>query len=332
MNINLNLKIPKSLPACIDMNYLTEAKNVINNEIVGIREVASKLDNTFNELIHVISSSKGRVVMCGMGKSGHIAKKIFATLVSTGTPSMFMHPAEAFHGDLGMIQADDIFFAISNSGETSEVTKLLPFIKNNGNTLIAMTGNKESTLGLLADYHIDIGVTKEACPLNLAPTTSTTASLVVGDAVAIALMKASGFKAENFAQYHPGGSLGRKILASVKDELIEAIFVKVDDDLVTIFKAMSNSANGIVLVGDSDKLEGVITDGDIRKVLSQIDASEIPRIIARGIMTSSPSCVQSICKCSDADLLMEKKGINSLVVKELNQVLGIYNNLNRKLK
>lgn len=314
------------------MDFLSEAKNVISNEINGIQEVAEKLDSTFEELIQTISQSKGRVVMCGMGKSGHIAKKIFATLVSTGTPSMFMHPAEAFHGDLGMIQPDDIFFSISNSGETSEVTQLLPFIKANGNILVAMTGNPESTLGQISDFHIDIGVTKEACPLNLAPTTSTTASLVLGDAIAVALMKASDFKIENFAKYHPGGALGRRLLSRVKDNLLAAHFVNECDDILAVFKEMSLSSSGIVLVGNRQKLTGVITDGDIRQALTTVEASAIPNIVASNIMSKNPKYVTSNCKCGDADVLMGKKGVNSLVVKESDIIIGIYNNLNRKSK
>lgn len=310
--------------------YISEARDVIEKEISGIKHVSQKLDDSFELLIDYISKSDGRVVMCGMGKSGHIAKKIFATLVSTGTPSMFMHPAEAFHGDLGMIQPNDIFFAISNSGETSEVTQLLPFIKANGNTLVSMTGNPASTLGQTSDFHIDIGVEKEACPLNLAPTTSTTASLVIGDAIAIALMKASNFNVESFAKYHPGGSLGRKLLSTVKDHLIPAHYVNIQDDLLSIFKAMADSSAGLVLVGKNNALEGIITDGDIRKCLATVSPENISTITATEIMSFNPKCVQSICKCGDADSLMEKIGVNSLVVRENNLVLGIYNNLNRK--
>jgi arabinose-5-phosphate isomerase len=312
------------------MTYLNEAKKVIDNEIKGIYEVAAKLDDSFEQLIEAISNSKGRLVMCGMGKSGHIAKKMFATFVSTGTPSMYMHPAEAFHGDLGMIQEEDIFFAISNSGETSEVIQLLPFIKANGNTLISMTGNTESTLAKLSNFHLDIGVEKEACPLNLAPTTSTTVSLVLGDAIAVALMKASNFKAENFAKYHPGGNLGRKLLLTVKDILLPAKFVAVNDDILTILKTMSSSSSGLVLVGEKSNLAGVITDGDIRTVLSKTDSTKVFRILASDIMTKNPKAVSTLCKCGDADVLMQNEGINSLIVKDFGVVIGVYDNLNRK--
>ncbi|TMN92345.1 KpsF/GutQ family sugar-phosphate isomerase [Pseudoalteromonas phenolica] len=312
------------------MNYISEAKSVIKNEIEGILEVESKLDHTFEELISCISNSTGRVVMCGMGKSGHIAKKIFATLVSTGTPSMYMHPAEAYHGDLGMIKEEDIFFAISNSGETSEVTQLLPFIKSNGNTLISMTGNPSSTLASLSDFHLDIGVEKEACPLNLAPTTSTTVSLVLGDAIAISLMKAKSFKEENFAKYHPGGSLGRKLLMTVKDFVLTGTYVQKGDSFIDVISTMSTSKTGVVLVGDANNLEGIITDGDIRKYLTTYEISGYQTAKAIDLMTASPKTVSPLTKCSDADYKMRDEGINSLIVKDGNRVLGIYDNLNRK--
>lgn len=312
------------------MTYLNEAKKVIDNEIKGIIEVASKLNDSFEQLIEVISNSKGRLVMCGMGKSGHIAKKMFATFVSTGTPSMYMHPAEAFHGDLGMIQENDIFFAISNSGETSEVTQLLPFIKANGNILISMTGNPESTLGQISDFHLDIGVEKEACPLNLAPTTSTTVSLVLGDAIAVALMKASNFQAENFAKYHPGGALGRKLLLTVKDTLLPANFVSINDDIISVLKSMSLSSSGIILVGNASDLIGVITDGDIRLALAKAEPNEVCNILASDIMSKEPKTVSAVCRCGDADIRMQNEGINSLIVKDKDLILGVYDNLNRK--
>jgi arabinose-5-phosphate isomerase len=312
------------------MSYILEAKSVIRNEIDGILEVESKLDESFENLISVISNSSGRVVMCGMGKSGHIAKKIFATLVSTGTPSMYMHPAEAFHGDLGMIKAEDIFFAISNSGETAEVTQLLPFIKNNGNILVSMTGNPNSTLASVSNFHIDIGVKKEACPLNLAPTTSTTVSLVLGDAIAIALMKAKSFKAENFAKYHPGGSLGRKLLMTVKDSLIEGTYVQELDSFIDVISTMSTSKTGTVLVGTNKNLLGIITDGDIRKYLSKNNKNNYLDATASDLMTRTPKVISSLTKCGDADKKMFVDGVNSLIVKDGDTILGIYDNLNRK--
>jgi arabinose-5-phosphate isomerase len=312
------------------MKFLNEAKIVIQNEIDGILEVTSKLDDTFEHLVKHISKSKGRVVMCGMGKSGHIAKKIFATLVSTGTPSMFMHPAEAFHGDLGMILPEDIFFAISYSGETAEVTQLLPFIKSNGNTLVSMTGNSSSTLACVSDYHIDIGVTKEACPLNLAPTTSTTVSLVLGDALAIALMKANDFKEENFARYHPGGSLGRKLLTTVKELSHHPYFVAPETCFVDVLSAMCKSKSSSVLVGEPKELLGIITDGDIRKYINRTNGIKLLDVSAENLMTHNPKVVSASTKCNDAGIKMIACGVNSLVVVEQGVVIGIFDNLNRK--
>ncbi|WP_166378369.1 KpsF/GutQ family sugar-phosphate isomerase [Pseudoalteromonas sp. Z9A4] len=309
--------------------FLKIANEVIENEIQGIREVQANLDDEFEKLITFIAQSSGRVVMCGMGKSGHIAKKIFATLVSTGTPSMFMHPAEAFHGDLGMIKSEDVFFTISNSGETPEVTQLLPFIKANGNTLVAMTGDKNSTLGLASDYHISIGVSKEACLLNLAPTTSTTVSLVIGDAIAISLMTAKNFKAENFAQYHPGGSLGRKLLLTVKDVCRNPIFANESMNLIEVLQLMAEHLAGLVVVGSENNCLGIITDGDIRKFLMNTEHQSIRDIKAHELMTKKPYAIPIGTKCAFADLEMERLGINSLLVESNNNIVGVYDNLNR---
>ena len=206
------------------MNYINIAKEVAKVETEAILATADRLDVNFCEIVEAIKNSNGRVVFSGMGKSGHIAKKIFATFISTGTPSMFLHPGEAFHGDLGMVMPEDIFIAISNSGETDELVRLIPFLKDNGNKIVAMTGAPEnSTLGISADYTIDISVAQEACPLNLAPTSSTTATLVMGDALAISLMYAKRFSSENFARFHPGGALGRRLLGMVSDYSEEAL-------------------------------------------------------------------------------------------------------------
>lgn len=312
------------------MDHLESARAVFHAEINGIIEVESKIGEEFDKVINHVASSTGRVVMCGMGKSGHIAKKIFATFVSTGTPSLFMHPAEAYHGDLGMIKSEDIFFAISNSGETSEVTQLLPFIKANGNTLISMTGNNSSTIAKASDYHLNIGVTTEACPLNLAPTASTTASLVLGDAIAISLMKAKDFKAENFARYHPGGSLGRMLLGTVRDSMHEAFFIEPTASFVDVISYLSKSKCGVVLVGTKENLKGIITDGDIRKFLIANPDVSNKHIAARELMTSSPTTISAASRYSDATKKMKESTVNSLVVVENNKVVGIYDNLNRK--
>ena len=239
------------------MNYLEEANNVFNIEINGMKEVQGKLNDSFNSIISTILSAEGRCVVTGMGKSGLIGKKITATLASTGTRAFFMHPGEAYHGDLGMIHSGDVVLAISNSGETEEVIKLLPFFKENKNIVVALAGKEDSTLVKHSNYFIDIGVSKEACPLELAPTTSTTVTLAMGDAIAIALMKARNFKAENFAKFHPGGSLGRKLLTKVSDVMkTENLPVLTpDDDFDKILSVISNARLGVGVILDNGAIK-----------------------------------------------------------------------------
>jgi arabinose-5-phosphate isomerase len=305
------------------------AKKVLKLEAKSILASAERLNEIFEKAVTAILESNGRVVLCGMGKSGHIANKICATLVSTGTPSMFMHPAEAFHGDLGMILPEDVFLAISNSGETDEVLKLLPFLNENGNTLISMTGNPRSTLAVCSDFHIDIGVEKEACPLNLAPTSSTTVTLAMGDAIAVALMQAKDFKPENFAKFHPGGSLGRKLLGTVGTFSQPAVTTTKHADFKTVLSNLACSKNGLVCVVDECLLLGVITDGDIRRCLSSNEISTIVGKNAKDIMSQNPTCVTYTTRCSDADALMQEKSINSLIVQGADGKYYIYQNLNR---
>lgn len=310
--------------------YLDTAKEVLRIEAAALDHIAGKLDANFDAVVNTIVSAKGRVIVCGMGKSGHIGKKIFATFVSTGTPSMFLHPGEAFHGDLGMVLPEDVFLAISNSGETEEILKLVPFIKDNGNVLVAMTGNPASSLASVADHHLDIGVEKEACPLQLAPTASTTATLAMGDALAVALMKARDFRAENFARFHPGGALGRKLLGRVRDFMREAVCVAPDQEFKSVLICMSQSVGGIICVVENGKLQGVITDGDIRRSLSKNDVQDVVMYCARDIMTTTPKKVSPDTRCSDADSLMNSVGINSLLVEDASGSLFVYQNLNRR--
>lgn len=309
--------------------YYKIALQVLETEAKAICFIGSKLSLSFDLIIELLSSSKGRVIVCGMGKSGHIGKKIFATFVSTGTPSMFMHPAEAFHGDLGMVLPEDIFLAISNSGETEEVLKLIPFLKDNGNTLISMTGSPQSTLANVSDFHIDVGVEREACPLQLAPTASTTATLAMGDALAVALMKARNFQPENFARFHPGGSLGRKLLGRVQDYIKPAVTIGTNEDFKAVLSKMAESTGGIICVVEHQKMVGVITDGDIRRKLSKFEVVDVVKLTASQIMSSNPRTISSDTRCSDADNLMSQYGINSLLVIDGADNLFIYQNLNR---
>lgn len=268
--------------------------------------------------------STGRVIVCGMGKSGIIGRKIAATLASTGTPAFFMHPAEAYHGDLGMVHADDVFIAISNSGETGEVVQLLPFLKQNGNRIIAVTGNARSTLGRAAHCHLDVGVESEACPLQLAPTASTTATLAMGDALAITLMEARGFSPEHFARFHPGGSLGRRLLRIVDDEMTtEGLpFVDPSATVMSVLSVMTRSGLGVAIVTGDDGY-GLITDGDVRRLLDAHGPQAFDRR-ASEFMSRDPVIVSRGTRVQDALDLLGQRKITSLLVTENNLVVGVF--------
>lgn len=310
--------------------HIDIAKNVFELEMSSLNFVKNKLDDQFNKVVDALLYSSGRVVVCGMGKSGHIGKKIYATFVSTGTPSIYLHPAEAFHGDLGVVLKKDIFLALSNSGETEELVRIIPFLKDNGNMLVSLTGNPNSTLATSSDYHIDIGVDQEACPLQLAPTSSTTSTLVMGDAIAVALMKARNFQPENFARFHPGGALGRKLLGKISEFMLPAKTVGLKADIKNTLTKMTQSSCGMICVTNTEgKLEGVITDGDIRRALSSYEVSDFIALTPIDLMTSNPLVVTGDMRCSDADNIMAQEGVNGLVVVGKENKLYIYHNLNR---
>jgi arabinose-5-phosphate isomerase len=278
------------------------------------------LDEQFELAVDAILQSSGRVVVCGMGKSGLIGKKIVATLASTGTPCFFMHPGEAFHGDLGMVSANDVFIALSNSGETEEVIRLLPFLKDNGNVIVALTGRPDSTLAKNADHHLNIAVPKEACPLQLAPTSSTTATLVMGDALAIALMQARHFKPQDFARFHPGGSLGRKLLTKVKHQMRTQLpIVSASAPMKEVIHTISDGRLGLCIVGEG---EGIITDGDLRRHLDT-NPAELMNLSARDIMTPHPKSIHADAKLCEAEEMMNKLKITSLLVEEGGQLVGV---------
>jgi arabinose-5-phosphate isomerase len=304
-------------------------EEVIQIELDGLSHVKSKISDSVEDIVNLIAKSAGRVVVCGMGKSGHVGKKIFATLVSTGTPSMFLHPAEAFHGDLGMVQPNDIFIAISNSGETEEILKLIPYLQDNGNVLISLTGNPDSTLAQSSKFHIDVGVEREACPHQLAPTASTTATLAMGDALAVALMGARNFLPENFARFHPGGALGQKLLGRVVHFMKPAICIDINADFKDVLKGISNSGSGIICVKDIDSVVGVITDGDIRRCLSSFDLGKVVDMSASSIYSKNPRTINENIRCIDADEIMRNSGVNSLLVITADGKPFIYQNLNR---
>lgn len=297
-------------------NFKELAKNVINIEQQAIAELLQYIDSNFEHACQLMFNCQGRVIVVGMGKSGHIGGKIAATLASTGTPAFFVHPGEASHGDLGMITKDDVVLTISNSGETGEVLAIIPVIKRIGAKLISMTGNTSSTLAKLADTHICIKVTTEACPLGLAPTSSTTATLVMGDALAVALLNARGFTADDFALSHPGGSLGKRLLLRLSDIMHQGDRLPVVSESALIKDALVEmSLKGLgmtAVVNSNSQLVGLFTDGDLRRILDlQID---IHQDSITTVMTTSPTVAQADMLAAQALNIMEDKKINGLII------------------
>lgn len=308
------------------MDFIQRAKQVFQIEADAIANLSNLLTEDFANSVLEIMNSSGRVIVCGMGKSGIIGKKISATLASTGTPSFSMHPGEAFHGDLGMVVSQDIFLAISNSGETEEVLKLLPFLKDNGNTLISLTGNPDSTLARESRFHLNISVPQEACPLKLAPTASTTATLAMGDALAVALMEERKFMPENFARFHPGGSLGRLLLLKVQDEMVTENLptIPLDADLIHVIDCISKGEQGLAVVTDPNlNILGLITDGDIRRAMEHF-GSNVFQLDAQRLMTAQPQTIRKSELSSYGRQLMEQKRLNKLLVADDNKLEGIF--------
>ena len=291
------------------------AIDTFNAEADAIRNLSNLLTDDFDQAVEAILVCTGKVVVTGMGKSGIIGKKIAATLASTGTPAFFLHPGEAYHGDLGMISKNDVVLAIANSGQTDEVLKLIPFMQNNGNTIIAITGNPQSTLAKNAHFHLNINVGREACPLNLAPTSSTTAMLVMGDALAIALMKMRNFKAEDYAVFHPGGSLGRRLLTRVRDVMRKDGVPCVPKTMTPgeVIIAISDARLGIAAVVENGKLIGVITDGDVRRAMAKYKENFF-RIEAQEIMSRNPKTISPDVRITAAEEMMRVNKIHSIIV------------------
>ncbi|EGH7232936.1 KpsF/GutQ family sugar-phosphate isomerase [Campylobacter lari] len=306
------------------MDAIKIAKEVFEIESKTILDLCDNLDEDFNKAIELILSIRGRCVVSGMGKSGHIGAKIAATLASTGTPSFFMHPGEALHGDLGMLTSEDVLLAISNSGETEEVLKLIPVIKKRKIPLIVMAGNQNSTLAKQADIFINIAVKKEACPLQLAPTSSTTATLAMGDAIAVALMRARNFRPDDFALFHPGGSLGRKLLTRVGDLMVSnnLPMVNPESEFNELVDVMTSGKLGLCIVLENEKLVGIITDGDLRRALR---ANGKPRFDfkAKEIMSEKPKTIEASAMASEAEELMLKHKIKEIVVTQDEKIVGI---------
>ena len=309
-------------------HLLTLARQVLHIEAGAVNTLADRLDESFAAAVALVLASRGRVVVSGMGKSGHVARKIAATLASTGTPAYFVHPAEASHGDLGMIAHDDVVLALSNSGESAELTAILPLIKRRGAKLIAMTGNTASTLAQEADVHLYAGVDKEACPLNLAPTASTTAALALGDALAVALLDARGFSADDFARTHPGGSLGRRLLVHVRDVMHtgDALpSVSADAPLKEALLEMTHKGLGITAVVDAaGRVAGVFTDGDLRRALER--TLDIHTTGISQLMTKNPKTIAADRLAVEAVDRMQTHHINGLlVVDDTHKLVGALN-------
>lgn len=309
-------------------DFTQQALQVLQIEATAISELARFVNDDFNKACQLIMDSPGRVIVSGMGKSGHIANKIAATFASTGTPAFFVHPGEASHGDLGMITKDDVVIAISNSGETGEVLTIIPVIKRIGAHLIGMSGNPASTLARLSDVHVCVKVEQEACPLGLAPTASTTATLAMGDAMAVALLNARGFSADDFALSHPGGSLGRRLLLRLEDVMHTGNTIPMVPTTATIKTALLEmSAKGLgmtTIVDDNGTLQGIFTDGDLRRILDQrydIHQTPITAVMVHNCITAQPEML-----AAEALKLMEQRKINGLViVDQHNHPVGAMN-------
>ena len=304
-------------------NIIEFGKEVIKLQSESIRNLVELVDENFETAINLILDSKGRVVVTGIGKSAIIANKIVATLNSTGTPSIFMHAADAIHGDLGIIKKDDVIICISKSGNTPEIMDLVPFLKMTKNPLIAITGDINSSLAknssVVLNSHVDI----EICPNNLAPTNSTTAQLVIGDAIAATLVKIKGFTSNDFAKFHPGGSLGKKLYLKVNDLIDCAIkpMVSTDDDIKDVIIEISNKMLGITPVFSKDTIVGVITDGDLRRTL--LNNQEISKLKAKDIMSTNPQIIDSETLASEALEIMKKNKISQLIVTNNNSYFGV---------
>lgn len=296
-------------------NVIDVAKKCLQDEAQAILNLIPKLDDDFTKAIELIIGSKGKLIVTGVGKSGHIGVKIASTMASTGTPAFFVNPLDAFHGDLGMIGEGDVVLAISNSGHTDELLRFIPFLKERNIPIISMTGNPTSLLAKYSTCHLNVAVEREACPLNLAPTSSTTAVLAMGDAIACALMTVRKFQAKDFAQFHPGGSLGRRLLSRVKDYMTSENLPivnresKISDTLMQI----SRTKMGIAVVIENEEIIGVVTDGDIRRAM-QRDQERFFLLTVKDIMNTNPKLIDEDAKLSQAEEIMRQYNIKSLIV------------------
>ena len=308
-------------------DYINVAKRVLDIESSAIADLKSDLGESFINACEICFNCSGKIIVMGLGKSGHIADKIAATFASTGTPAFFIHPSEAIHGDLGMIDSEDVVLVLSNSGETEEIVSLIPVIKRMGIKIIALTGNKESKLSIEADIHVHVLVKEEACPMNLAPTASTSAALAMGDAIAVALLEKRGFTKEDFAKSHPGGSLGKQLLLSVQDIMhkgdeIPAVYET--DKLASGLIEMSEKALGMtVVLNQKDDLVGIFTDGDLRRTLE--NKIDIQNTSMKEVMTKDPYTIKKETLAYNAVAKIQEKKITSLIIAEGKKVIGALN-------
>jgi len=308
-------------------NFISIGKKVLDIESIAISKLKDQLDNNFDIACQLCLDCTGKIIVMGIGKSGHIADKLAATLASTGTPAFFVHPGEASHGDLGMISESDVVMALSNSGKTEEIVSLLPILKNMGIKIIAMTGDDNSEIATASDAHINVGVEEEACPMNLSPTASTTAALAMGDAIAVALLEKRGFSVEDFAKSHPGGSIGKKLLLLVQDimHIDEQIPIVLQDNKLALgLIEMSEKALGMTtVINEKEELVGIYTDGDLRRTLEE--NVDIQTTLMREVMTQNCITVKPNLLAVKAVEIIQENTITSLVVVEKNKIVGALN-------
>lgn len=303
-----------------NQDIIAIAKAVFQDEITELSQIAQKLGNDFAQSVQILANRKGKVVVVGIGKSAHIANKMVATFNSTGTPSQFLHASEAIHGDLGLLDKKDVVICVSKSGNSQEIKDIAPILKKNASALIALTGNVESDLAKHADVVLDITISREACPNNLAPTSSTTAQLVMGDALAIVLMRINNFTGDDFAKFHPGGALGKRLLWSVEDvmDTYQRPLVSPDSTIYEVIDSLTSGRNGITVVMDGERILGVITDGDLRRNL-QKHRAEYENLRAIDMITPNPKKVYKDEKAVDAFHKLRDYNIGQLVVVDRNE-------------
>ena len=307
----------------VDSPLIESVQRTLSEQGQALTALSQQLDaRQYAVALKMMLECKGHVILSGMGKSGHVGRKMSATMASTGTPSFFIHPAEAFHGDLGMITPYDLLILISASGETDEILKLIPSLKNFGNRIVAITNNGQSTLAKHADAVLELHMASEACPNNLAPTTSTTLTMAIGDALAIALMEKRHFRSDDFARYHPGGSLGRRLLTRVSDVMSDQVpTIDASADFKQVIQAISGGCQGMVAVTEQNCLVGIITDGDLRRFMEKTE--NFLQTTAISMMTRQPLTISPAMMVAEAEAIMQKRRVSSLLVTENDNIVGL---------